>query len=332
MGGGSWDPSAYSAARSYRTANNIPDFGHDHDVKSGKASTVHPDLDPKRPAGPTSPVAGRNIRESRDSDEHPASVPLAVIFDVTGSMGSIPRVLQQKLEKLMDVVVERTGLKDIQVLVGAVGDATCDRFPLQIGQFESDNRFDEQLRNLILEGGGGGQLKESYGLAFLFAADHVVSDAWEKRGKKGYLFTMGDEGPWPTITTVEAERTLGKRETETVESVLARAQERWEIFHLFAVDGSYPNETQIHERWRSLLAERFIMVEDSSKVCEVIAGIIHMLETSKAADSVVTDLGFDESVRNALVPLSQSLVATGSGSGVIPAGHGAGAASTMSEI
>jgi hypothetical protein len=27
--------------------------------------------------------------------------------------------------------------------------------PLQIGQFESDNRMDEQLGNILIEGGGG---------------------------------------------------------------------------------------------------------------------------------------------------------------------------------
>ena len=200
MGSGSWNSALYSSSASLRAATGTPDFGYDVDVKTGRASGVHPDLDPAKVAGPTSPVAGKPIRESRDiPGEHEESIPLMMLFDVTGSMGRIPQMLQKKLASLMDVVQGKTGLKDLQVLVGAIGDATCDRYPLQVGQFESDNRFDDQLRNIILEGNGGGQHYESYGLAYRFAAHHTVTDAFEKRGKRGYLFTMGDEAPWPTV-------------------------------------------------------------------------------------------------------------------------------------
>ena len=34
---------------------------------------------------------------------------------------------------------------------------------------------------------------ESYELALYFAAYKTSCDAWEKRQKKGYLFTLGDE-------------------------------------------------------------------------------------------------------------------------------------------
>lgn len=310
MGGGSWDPRAYTSAATTRAARGEDDFGHDSAVRSGRAKGISSLLDPKTVAGPTSPLAGMNVRESRDSDEHPNSFPIGVLFDVTGSMREIPRTVQKKLALLMDTVISKTGLPDPQVLVGAIGDSHSDQYPFQVGQFESDNRFDETLRAIILEGNGGGQVMESYGLAYRFAADHTASDAWEKRGKKGYLFTMGDEAPWPTVTAGEVERIFGVKAgtDESVEDLIARASERWEIFHLFSMDGSYPNHTNIHDTWRKLLGERFVKVEDSSLICEVIAGIVHMLETSYDADRVVRDLGLSgavgKKVRNALVPVS----------------------------
>lgn len=312
MGGGSWSSASYSSAARTRAASGINDFDYDVRVKSGRAKGIHPDLDPKKVAGPTSPLAGQPIRESRDSDEHPESLPIAIIFDVTGSMGAIPRVLQQKLASLMDVVIAKADIKDPQVLVGAVGDSTCDTYPLQVGQFESDNRFDEQLRNIILEGGGGGQVMESYGLAYRFAAYHTATDAYEKRGKKGYFFTMGDERFWPTVTAADVSRLFGVEAEgdETVESLLTKAQEKWEIFHLFAMDGSYPDVPEIHDAWRKLIGERFVKVEDSSLVCEVIAGLIHMLETAHDVDRVLADIGLSGknkiAVKNALVPVASS--------------------------
>lgn len=330
MGGGSWSTGSYSSAAASRAAAGIDDFDYDRKVRSGLASGISPLLDPKTVAGPTSPLAGQPVRESRDGPDHPESLPIAVFFDVTGSMGEIPRILQKKLATLMDVVIAKAGIKDPQVLVGAIGDSTSDRYPFQAGQFESDNRFDEALRAIILEGGGGGQVMESYALAYRFAAYHTATDAWDKRGKKGYFFTMGDEMPWPKVTAEDVRQIFGveAEADESVEELLAKAQEKWEIFHLFSMDGSYPNETRVHDRWRKLLGERFIKVEDSSLVCEVIAGLIHMLETAADVDKVIDDIGVSgaagRAVKNALVPVAKSRAPAHVAKGKLPKAGGAG--------
>lgn len=337
MGSGAWDSSIYKDAAVSRKRAGVDDFDYDTKVKTGRATGIHSDLDPKKVAGPTSPFAGKPVRESRDNDDHPESLPVAMIFDVTGSMGDIPRMLQEKLASLMDVIIAKAGIKDPQILVGAVGDSYADRYPFQVGQFESDNRFDEQLRNIILEAGGGGQVMESYALAYRFAAYHTATDSFEKRGKKGYLFTMGDEMPWPTVTAEEVREIfgVGAEADETVEDLLAKAQERWEIFHLYALDGSYPNDDRITSRWRKLLGERVVMVEDSSLVCEIVAGLVHMLETAHGVDKVIDDIGLKGSaakaVRNALVPISKSSLPAQIAKGGLPAGH-ASSGSSVSRI
>ena len=329
MGQGAWKSDQYTQDTQARRAANIPDFDHDQKVRTGQASGIHKALDPKTVAGPTSPLMGQNVRESRDSDEHPESLPIAVFFDVTGSMGWIPVALQQKLVSLMDVVLAKTGLKDPQVLVGAIGDATCDQYPFQVGQFESDNRFDEALRSMILEGGGGGQTHESYGLAFRFAADHTATDSFEKRGKKGYLFTMGDEMPWPVVSAKEVRNIfgIGCEDDESVKDLVARASEKWEIYHICLTGGtSHGSDPKVHKAWRDLLGERLVMLDDADLVCETIAGIIHMLEGAhdlmKVADDLALTGNARTSVSNALAPIAKTLLPVHVATGDLPDGLG----------
>ena len=52
---------------------------------------------------------GVQCRESRDSEAHPESRAVAVLFDVTGSMGRVPRILQENLCQLMGLLL-RQGL------------------------------------------------------------------------------------------------------------------------------------------------------------------------------------------------------------------------------
>ena len=134
MGNGKWSDDTYHAAATYRAATGASAFAY----SDSGATHTHPDLDPK----------GVTVRESRDSDEHPNSVPVAVLFDVTGSMGTVPRILQQQLPQLFGLLLRKGYVTDPQILFGAIGDATCDAAPLQIGQFESDNRLDENLGNI----------------------------------------------------------------------------------------------------------------------------------------------------------------------------------------
>jgi hypothetical protein len=149
MGSGIWSTDVYDAAARYRRAKGASAF-----VSSdGGARTVHSELDPR----------GITVRESRDSAEHPNLVPIAVLFDVTGSMGRVPRILQAKLPQLLGLLLRKGYASDPQILFGAIGDATCDRAPLQIGQFESDNRMDDDLGRVLLEGGGGGHDKILHG-------------------------------------------------------------------------------------------------------------------------------------------------------------------------
>lgn len=286
MGGGNWSTAAYTSAATSRKKSGKADFGYNQDVRSGRAKGVHASLDPR---SIVKSVTG--VRESRDSDEHPNSVPFKIDFDVTGSMGYIPEVMQKKLPKLMDTILASTSVADPQILMSAIGDWHSDQYPVQVGQFESDNRFDEQLRNIILEGNGGGQAMESYGHSFYVASRLIATDAWEKRGKKGYLFTIGDEKFWPELSAKELNDVydVGAEKAESVADLIKEAQTKWEVFHIIPANAGHG--TRFVDFWRKYLGERVIVLDDEALVCETIASTINMMESANDAASAVENVG-----------------------------------------
>ncbi|MFI5538185.1 hypothetical protein ACIA5H_17510 [Nocardia sp. NPDC051900] len=272
MGYGHWDDSAYRAAKTFRAARGIDDFGYTADMRAEPHSNwrVHPMLDP----------LGVTVRECRDSADHAHSLPIAVLFDVTGSMGRVPRIMQDKLGTLHGLLRRKGYADDPQILFGAIGDADTDRVPLQVGQFESDNRMDEQLRAVFLEGGGGGQKSESYELAAYFLATHIVTDAWEKRRKKGYLFLIGDELNKPRLASRHIRAIIGDsvRQDISVESVYRELAERWHVHYILPDQSSYFHDPEIAEHWRGLLGQNFLRLDDPAAVCELIALTLGLAE------------------------------------------------------
>src|SRR5262245_55807379 len=224
MGSGRWSIDSYDAAQRWREERGQSAFGHTEAMRrlSRHQWRVHQALDPIG-------LAGKGVRESRDSAEHPESVAIAVLFDVTGSMQLVPRELQARLPRLLGTITEL--LPHAQILFGAVGDATCDRAPLQIGQFESDNRMDEDLRRILLAGGGGGGLAESYELAFYFLARHTRLDCFEKRGVRGIAFVIGDETAYPAVDGADVARLFGEGLPNDIrlEAILSQAQLTWDV-------------------------------------------------------------------------------------------------------
>lgn len=269
MGHSDWSDAAYRARQSHRTSTGATAFTYDSHVRATGAVKVHPQMNP---FGVT--------RESRDSAAHPESLAIAVIFDVTGSMGSVPRVMQTKLGALMRVLIQRGYVAHPQILFGAVGDATCDRVPLQIGQFESGLEMDEDLGKIYIEGGGGGQVYESYELAMYAMARHTSTDCYEKRGHKGYLFTIGDEKPYASVSRRSAQDLLGDNLERDLplKQVIRELHEKYEHFHIVPTNTGHGRDPAIQAHWRGLLGERVIMLDDEAAVTETIALTIGLCE------------------------------------------------------
>jgi hypothetical protein len=297
MGSGIWSTNVYDAAASYRAATGASAFAY----SDGGATSVHEDLDP----------FGVTVRESRDSDEHPESLALAVLFDVTGSMRTVPRTLQSKLPDLLALLMRKGYVEHPQILFGAVGDATCDRAPLQVGQFESDNRMDDDLGRILLEGGGGGQMTESYELAMYFMARHTAMDCLDKRGKRGYLFLIGDELAYPKVKAREISKIIGGEPSEDIPfaSIVAELKRRFEVYFIIPEGTFHSGDERLAEFWGDHLGQNVIRLDDLDAVCETIA-----LTVGLAEDAVDLEEGLDHlrefgsgaggSVSRALAPLN----------------------------
>lgn len=233
-----------------------------------------PDYDPAR----------IRMRESRDGPDNAASTPIVLASDVTGSLGEVARILMQdKLGVLVSEILARKPVSDPHIMAMAVGDATCDRAPLQATQFEADIRLAEQMRQLFLEGGGGGNGGESYALPWLFCATKTATDSFEKRGKRGYLFSFGDEPILPIVTREEARQFLGLRleRDATAAECLGLAQRRYDVFHVLLREGFSAQDCGFREAiatWQPLLGKRLLVLDDYRNLAELVVSAIQVAE------------------------------------------------------
>lgn len=219
------------------------------------------------------------FREARDSDVNPESTPIIVGLDVTGSMSDILDAMARTgLEVMATEIYKRKPVSDPQIMCMGVGDAFTDQAPLQITQFESDITLIDQLTKIWLEQGGGGNGSEGYMLTWYYAAFFTKTDAWEKRGKKGFLFTIGDDGPTPFITREQIKEIFGvdpEFEKITAEQLYKIVSEKYEVFHLSTTRSdcnSQANRAVV--QWSEILGERSINLRDHSKMGEVITSLL----------------------------------------------------------
>lgn len=296
MGSGRWDPADWKSYTS-STAG-----------KSRAAVFARGSIDPA--FDPRSIV----VRESRDSDSNPTSNAIIVAFDETGSMGEIPDAFVRKgLGVMVEEILSRKPVSDPHVMIMGVGDAWTDHAPLQVTQFEADIRIAEQLRNIYLEGAGGGNGYESYNLPWYFAARKTRIDCFEKRAKKGYLFTIGDEPPPPNLLADHVRELFGDRLERDMDSreVLTMASRMYEVFHIVVEQGSYFKSSPkiVSTAWAELLGPRVLYLKDFHRLAEVIVSAIELTE-GRDHDTVTNSWSGDTALvvshaLNGLVPAKQ---------------------------
>ena len=265
MGSGRWDPGTWSSYASSTVGKST--------AKIYSSRGMNKDLDP----------LGVAMRESRDSVDNPNSTPIIIGLDVTGSMGMLAdTIAREGLGVLFTEILDRKPVTDPHLMFMAIGDAYCDQAPLQVSQFEADARIIEQLTKIYLEGGGGGNSCESYDLPWYFAAQHTSVDSIEKRKKKGYLFTLGDEEAPRSLTVDQIKRFIGDDITQNLPSkdILRMAQKMYHVFHVIVEEGSHcrHNLDGVLKSWNELLGQHVLRLSDHKKLAEVIVSAIQVIE------------------------------------------------------
>ena len=191
------------------------------------------------------------IRECKDCEAHPQSIPVILALDVTGSMG---RTAVEVSKNLGVIMTELCNLSpNVEFMIMGIGDFAYDEAPLQVSQFEADVRIAEQLDKLYFEGGGGPNPFESYSAAWMFAANQTSLDCWN-RGKKGIIITIGDE-----ILNPHIDRERYYRVTECLgdnrqnrdlyiytEDIYNMVKDKYDLYHIDI--NHYSNERSEHNR------------------------------------------------------------------------------------
>ena len=320
MGGTAWSDAHYRSRAAHLLAAGRSAFGYDEDIRAQRAAAgVHPLMDPAR--------LKNGCRESRDSDVHPDSHAVAVLFDVTGSMRAVPQILQKNLCTLFGLCLRKGYLEHPAILVGAIGDATCDRAPLQVGQFESGNEIEDDLGRLYLEGGGGGQQTESYELGLYFLARKTSIDCLEKRGRKGYAFLIGDEMPYRKVKRREVEAVFGDRLQADIplREILDEARQKFEIYFVLPNLTSYYRDPRILDCWRELLGQNVLRLDDPAGISELIASTVGLAEEAVDWSDLSNDLCAAGTERSVASAVTSVLAELGRGRGRVLPGTGLGA-------
>jgi len=278
VGGGSYsskDWTIFSTSRKYGDPKTTT-----KDIYS--KSTIDEALDPKK----------WDIRESVDGPDNPESTPVIIGLDVTGSMTAVLDSIARKgLKTICEEIYNRKPITDPHICVLGIGDVECDVFPLQATEFEADIRIFEQLEKLYLEKGGGGNNYESYILAWYFAKYRTKTDSYSKRGRKGFIFTIGDEEISPEISEVAIKRYMGDTQTRdfSAQDLFELAISEWNIYHIIIKEGSHASHyfNNVITSWANVIGlQKVISLNDHTKVAETIVSILEIMAGKNKADVV----------------------------------------------
>ena len=140
-----------------------------------------------------------------DNVKTESTSPLMVVIDQTGSMGEWPKTMFSKLPYLEHETKEYLG-EDAEFCFMAIGDAhNGEKYPLQVRPFAKGLELGDRLKELVIEGNGGGGGSETYELAALFAAERISMP----KAIKPIIIFIGDEMPYTTIAKDHAQNLCG---------------------------------------------------------------------------------------------------------------------------
>ena len=257
------------------------------DIAAGVAPPkVHNDLDPK----------GLIFRESRDSEAHPESVPVILVLDETGSMGRVIRQIQKSIRSLMKLLVHKGYLPHPHIMIIGIGDVpNRERAPLQVSQFESDDKIEGCIDSVFIEGQGGSYGQESYQNAAYIAAFKTRTDHYEKRGQRGYMFIFGDEENHE-FSVDEVRKLIDTADERTLQSmttaeIYEKAAEKYRIFFVLPKRASGGTNEGIVSHWSKLIGSQNVLrLEDENAAGECVAAQIGICEGTTDVDTISKDL------------------------------------------
>ena len=204
--------------------------------------------------------------------------PLVIICDVTGSMGEWPATMFSKLPYLELEGKEYLG-EDMEICFAAVGDAHCDKYALQVRPFSKGKDLEKRLKELVIEGGGGPGVQESYELAALYFNHNVEMP----NATKPILIMIGDEAFYDRIDAGQAKKyaNVKLQADEKASSVFEELKNKFSTYLIrkpysgASSNSMSPQDKRIYKRWEAVMGEERISdLPDPNRVVDVIFGIL----------------------------------------------------------
>ncbi len=258
------------------------------------------------------------VRESCASDANPFPTPIIISLDGTGSMDSVLAAGVKRVGDTFSEIYARKPVSDPHIMYMVHQDvAVGNRKPLQATQFESDTVLIDQIKDIFIEMGGGGNRSESYHLPLYFAATRTDCAAFkETPARKGYIFTIGDEGVPPPLT-VDHIRTVFGNDEEVMgdmsyQDLLTMVQENYHVFHLMVTQtGMFQGyDKQFRQEWLEVLGQHAIPLDDINDLAEV---IVATLQVVNGEDAATVAASFSGSTAITVATAVKSLTAVGDG-------------------
>ncbi len=214
-----------------------------------------------------------------------------VVIDGTGSMGQDAFIIRDKIVLLEGQLRIQGYLKNPLIMIGIVGDANSDIWPIQISKPERGDALIEEIEKTFPEGGGGGQGMESYELMAYYLLNHVKLDDVNARP---YLFFLGDEGIYPELDARHVSEHIGDTiesdlKSETIFKKLCR---KFNVFRLHRQYNSSTSEDEmIFRQWKDMIgAERVQRLKVPKAVVDIILGIVAIGSRSRTRAQYLDDL------------------------------------------
>lgn len=194
--------------------------------------------------------------------------------DVTGSMSTWPGEIFDRLPLFYQTLSQYRS--DLEVSFGAIGDATCDSYPLQVNNFGKGVTLEEHINGLFPEGQGGGQTSESYELFGYFAMNKVKMP----NAVSPFLFICGDEKFYTAVDPAQVEHYIGDKLQAPLDSkkMFEGLMQKFDVYFLHKPYGSggEPSVTaEVKEQWAKAIGpQKVIALPSYDRVVDIAMGIV----------------------------------------------------------
>jgi hypothetical protein len=223
-----------------------------------------------RPRSPNSTLVDPRGKEISSDSQNP----IIVGVDVTGSMSAWPGEIFDRLPLFYQTLSQYR--PDTEMAFAAIGDANCDSYPLQVNSFEKGLKLEDAIKALYPEGGGGGQVSESYELFGYFMQEHCKTP----NATSPFLFIFGDEKFYNTVRPDQIRHYIGDTVQDPVDSlgVWKSLTQRFNLYLLhkpYGHGGEGSVDKEVVKHWEAAIGkQRIVEVPSAERAVDIAMGIV----------------------------------------------------------